>query len=246
MKYQLLLVLAVIIFSCSKPEQHEEQLTFSTKTISSERCIDDQCGKVEISYPVAANAETVDEINEAIMGQLLVYFHQDKEFANLDSAANDFLDSYEKFKTEFPDSPGEWTVELDAKLTYESDSTLSVKFTEYNYAGGAHPNSSVYYLNFNKRTGKALSVDQVILDQSKMLELAREAFRKHHEVADGVKLEEDDRFFLPDTGFFLPNAIGYDDGNLMLSYIPYEIGPYVLGYTELTFDLKDLEGIVRL
>lgn len=246
MKLQLFLLLAVLIFSCSKPEQREELVSFSTKKVSSQRCIDNACGKVEISYPLAADAESADLINEEIMRQLLVYFHPDKELDNLDSAANDFLDSYEEFKTEFPDAPGEWTVELEVKLTYESDSTLSFVFTEFNYSGGAHPNSSVYYLNFDKQTGKSLSREQVVLDQRKMLKLAEEAFREYHEVADGVKLEDDGRFFIPDTGFFLPNAIGYADGKLILSYIPYEIGPYVLGYTDLQFDLKNLEGVVRM
>lgn len=245
MKYQLFVVLSALLFSCSKSTQREEKVTFNTKKISSERCIANNCGKVEISYPVAADAESADLINTEIMRQLLVYFHQDKELDNLDSAANDFLDSYEEFKTEFPDAPGEWTVELEVKLTYESDSTLSFVFTEFNYSGGAHPNSSVYYLNFDKQTGKPLSREQVILDQRKMLGLAEEAFREYHEVADGVKLEDDGRFFIPDTGFFLPNAVGYEDGKLILSYIPYEIGPYVLGYTDLEFSPEEVKGIVR-
>lgn len=40
--------------------------------------------------------------------------------------------------------------------------------------------------------------------------------------------------------------MGFEDGKFDLTYIPYEIGPYVLGYTELEFGLQDLEGIVRL
>ncbi|WP_431012717.1 DUF3298 domain-containing protein, partial [Rahnella sp. PAMC25617] len=56
---------------------------------------------------------------------------------------------------------------------------------------------------------------------------------------------EEAGFFLPETGFFLPNAMGYENGKFMLIYIPYEIGPYVMGYTELEFELKDLEGTVR-
>ncbi len=242
----LIIIFSLLFFSCGNATQSEEQLAFTTKTFSSERCVDESCAKVEISWPVAENSDAAAPLNEAIMEQLLVYFHQDKDFVNLDSAAKDYLDSFEEYKTEFPDAPGEWMVELDVKLSYESDSTLSFIFTEFNYSGGAHPNSSVYYLNFDKLTGKSLSVDQVVLDQKKMLKLAEEAFREYHEVEEGGTLEEDGRFFLPDTGFFLPSAMGYEEGKFVLTYNPYEIAPYVMGYTELEFDLKDLEGVVRL
>lgn len=249
MKY--LLILAVFLcIACSKPTKIEEQIveeiSFRTKSFTSERCVDENCAKVELSWPVAENGTAASKINEEIGDQLLAYFQQDKTYDNLDSAANDYLDSYEEFKADFPDAPGGWAIEVNAEKSYESDSTLSFKFTEYNFSGGAHPNSSVYYMNFDKISGEYLSVDQVVLDQEKLLALAEAAFRKHHDVEEGVALKDDGRFFLPESGFFLPNAIGYKEGKLVLNYIPYEIGPYVLGYTDLEFDLKDLEGIVRV
>ncbi|MEP0710562.1 MAG: DUF4163 domain-containing protein, partial [Algoriphagus sp.] len=241
----LFILTALLFFACGeKATESTTKLSFSSKSFSSKRCIDESCAKVEISYPIAENSPAAAQINDDIMGQLLVYFNNEEGFSNLDSAAKSFLDSYEEFKTDFPESPGEWTVELKVEVTYESDSTLSVQFSEFNYAGGAHPNSSVYYMNFDKQTGEYLSVDRVILDEGKMLHLAETAFRKHHEVEEGKSLEEAG-FFLQETGFFLPNAIGYENDKFILTYIPYEIGPYVLGYTVLEFDLKDLEGIVR-
>ncbi|WP_192348324.1 DUF4163 domain-containing protein [Algoriphagus sp. Y33] len=244
MKY-IVVIAVVLCFACSKSETREGKLSLSTKTFSSERCVDSDCAKVEASWPVVENISADSILNKKIENQLLVYFHQDKKFDNLDSAANDFLDSYEKFKIDFPGAPGEWKVELEVKLTYESDNILSFKFSEYNFSGGAHPNSSVYYMNFEKLTGESLGVDQVILDKGKMLQLAEAAFRKYHEVEEGVELKNDGRFFLPETGFFLPNAMGYEEGKFILTYIPYEIGPYVLGYTELEFSFEEVKGIVR-
>ncbi len=245
MKY-LVVIAALLCFACSKSDQTKEQLSFSTKAFSSERCVDDNCATVEASWPVAENTSADSLINEQIRLQLLVYFHQEKNFDNLDSAVKDFLDSFEDFIKDFPDASGGWSIELNVEKSYESDSTLSFKFSEFNFAGGAHPNSSIYYMNFDKKTGEYLSLDRVILDENKMLELTEAAFRNYHEVEEGVALKDDGRFFLPETGFFLPNAIGYQADKLVLIYIPYEIGPYAMGYTELEFDLKDLEGISRL
>lgn len=138
----LVFIVTVLFLACSNSEQSETQLTFIKKTLSAERCIDDNCAKVEASYPVAENAPAAVQINEGIMGQLLVYFNSEEGFDNLDSAANDFMDSYEEFKTDFPEAPGGWFAELE--VTYESDSTLSFKFTDYNFYSGEHPNSSVH------------------------------------------------------------------------------------------------------
>lgn len=247
MKY-LVIIIAFLCLACSKPtkveEQNVEQLDFRTKTFTSERCIDDNCAKVEMTWPVAENGAAASSINEEVSQQLLAYFQQDKTYNNLDSAAKEYLDSYEEFKSDFPEAPGSWAIEVNVEKSYESDRTLSFKFSEYNFSGGAHPNSSIYYMNFDKQTGEYLSIDRVVLDEKKMLALTEQAFRNHHEVEEGKSLEEAG-FFLPETGFFLPNAIGYENDKLHLTYIPYEIGPYALGYTELEFPLEDLKGVVR-
>src|SRR5690606_26282401 len=149
MKY-LIAIAAVLFFACGeKTVKTEEKLSFRKKTFTSERCVDDNCAKVELSWPVAENASAASTINKEIGLQLLAYFQQDKTYSNLDSAANDYLNSYEEFKLDFPDAPGGWSIEVNVEKTYESDRTLSFKFTEFNFSGGAHPNSSVYYMNFD-------------------------------------------------------------------------------------------------
>jgi hypothetical protein len=39
--------------------------------------------------------------------------------------------------------------------------------------------------------------------------------------------------------------MGFSGDKFKLIYIPYEIGPYAMGYTELEFPLDELKGIVR-
>jgi len=243
---KLFYILGVLtLMSCSNSEETKADLIFNTKTFKAEKCAGESCATLEINYPQAAEGEVADRINIEIRHQILTYFTPEAGFQSLDSAALDYLLSYLDFKEEYPDSPGVWSEEINVVLTYESDSTLSFHFSEFNFSGGAHPNSSVYYMNFDKQSGEFLSVDRVILDENKMRTLAEKAFRKYHEVPDSLALKDDDRFFLPEIGFFLPNAMGYEDDKFVVSYIPYEIGPYVMGYTDLKFDLKDLKGVVR-
>lgn len=236
------------VFSCSEPKsvqvEKKSELTFSTQEFVKNTCVGESCASVSFTWPIGKGSDVADKINEAINQQLLVYFYSDSVAPTLEANAQLYLNSYEDFVNEFPDAPGGWSVEVNAKVSYESDSLLSIFFSEFNFSGGAHPNSSQYFMNFDKITGEYLSSGRVVLDSAKLLEIAEIAFRKQHEVPEGKSLE-DQGFFLPETGFFLPGAMGYKDGNFKLIYIPYEIGPYVFGYTELSFTPEELNGIVR-
>jgi hypothetical protein len=235
-------------FSCAEPKPvsvvEETELTFSTQEFVKNTCIEESCASVSFTWPLAKGSEIASKINEAIDQQLLVYFGRDSVAPTLEANAQLYLNSYEDFVSQFPDSPGGWSIEVNAKVSYESDSLLSIFFTEFNNSGGAHPNSSQFFMNFDKITGGYLNSGRVVLDSVKLLEKAEIAFRKHHEIPEGKSLE-DQGFFLPETGFFLPGAMGYKDEKFWLIYIPYEIGPYVFGYTELSFAPEELTGIVR-
>lgn len=243
------IVAVLVFFSCAEPKsvpvvEEETVLTFSTQEFVKNTCIGKSCASVSFTWPLAKGSDIADRINEAINKQLLVYFYSDSVAPTFEGQAQLYLNSYEDFVNKFPDSPGGWSIEVSAKVSYESDSLLSIFFSEFNFSGGAHPNSSQYFMNFDKITGEYLSSGRVVLDSVKLLQKAEIAFRKFHEVPEGKSLEEQG-FFLPETGFFLPGAMGYKDGKFWLIYIPYEIGPYVIGYTELEFTPEELEGIVR-
>ena len=235
----------LVLFACSKPKEEAQQLSFSDKNFTTESCVGKDCATVKINWPVASESVVGSKINTAVLSRLMAYFRQDTVFDGMEAAANDFVKSYEDFKKDFPDAPGAWAIEINVNKTYESDSLICLKFSEYEFMGGAHPNSSVNYMTFSKSNGFHLIEDQFILDKEKLLALTERVFRQYHDVKEGVPLEEDDRFFLPEEGFFLPNAVGYEGDSLKLTYIPYEIGPYAMGYTELGFSLKELEGIVK-
>jgi len=243
-----LMIALLALFSCGEPKSvpvlDETELTFSTQEFVKNTCVGESCASVYFTWPLAKGGDIAASINEAINKQLLVYFNSDSIAENFEAKAQSYLNSYEDFVNEFPDSPGGWSIEVNAKVSYESDSLLSVLFSESNFSGGAHPNSSQYFMNFDKITGEYLNSGRVVLNSTKLLEKAEIAFRKFHEVPEGKSLEEQG-FFVPETGFFLPNAMGYEDGKFWLIYIPYEIGPYVIGYTELEFEPEELSGIVR-
>lgn len=246
----LLLFLFLAAFSCDPKNQNTEliaqtPLIFKTDSLQKETCVGENCAKLSLSWPVASGPEAAETINKAIQDQMEMLIQTGEDPAPFDSLVQRYFRSFEAFKTEFPDSHGGWEIEADGKVTYESDSTLSIYFTQFSFLGGAHPNSTVSFMNFNPSSGEFLSLDQLVLDENALFELTEKKFREFHQVAEGVSIQDDGRFFLPETGFFLANAMGFKDGKFWVIYVPYEIGPYVLGYTELEFSKEELGDLVR-
>jgi hypothetical protein len=245
-----LIPLFLVLISCSKPSskqliEAENSLTFRTETVEKESCVGENCAKLKLSWPVASGGEAADKINQAIDDQMSFLLQTGENFAPLDTMISAFFKSFEEFKNDFPDSFGGWEIEATGEVSYLSDSTLSIHFSQYNFMGGAHPNSMVTFLNFDPNTGDALSVDRLILEQTTFFDLTEMKFSAYHEVGNGVNLIDDGRFFLPETGFFLANAMGFKNDKFYVIYVPYEIGPYAMGYTELEFSKEEVPTELR-
>lgn len=243
-------VILVVMISCAQKSGFEEStvdptLSFRTETVVRESCVGENCAKLRLSWPVASGPAAADKINQYIRDQMSLFVQTGEDAALLDTMIVAYFRSFDEFKSDFPDSYGGWEIEVEAKVSYQSDRTLSIYFSQFSYLGGAHPNSAVSFLNMDPKSGEALSLDQLVLDENSLLKLSEQKFREYHEVEEGLSLSEDGRFFLPETGFFLANAIGFKDGKFWVIYIPYEIGPYVMGSTELDFSKEELSGVVR-
>lgn len=243
------MLLAFAGFSCSDKSAEEMagiHLDFETRTLAKEDCAGEVCATIEFTWPVASGSEEADKINRAIQEELVSHLQNENEENDLNSLADSFLDSFIQYRTDFPDSPSSgWYISEQGEVTYQSDSTLSIRFFQSSYLGGAHGNSFVRYLNFDLATGEPLGPDELVLDRDALLALTEKKFREFHDVGDGVSLEADGRFFLDEGDFFLPNALGFKEGKFQATYVSYEIAPYAMGYTELEFTPEELNGIVR-
>lgn len=246
----LLIFLIVAMISCtSKPGNQEKvaktSLSFRLETLEKESCVGENCAKLRLSWPVASGGKAADKINQAIGDKMILLMQTGESIAPLDTMISEYFRSFESFKEEMPDSYGGWEIEATAEVSYISDSTLSVYFTQNSFLGGAHPNSMVSFLNFDPKTGNALVDNQLIREETNFLNLSEKKFTEYHQVAKGVNLVDDGRFFLPETGFFLANAMGFKDEKFWVIYVPYEIGPYAMGYTELEFTREEIPTGVR-
>lgn len=244
MRKLILLLFTVALFSCEK----KEMLAFEMKTYQEQACHANLCATVELSYPYYLGDSEVSLYLNTHIEQQLTMMAQTGEAAGAETlslAVTNFLEDYLQFMREFEDAMQEWTLDIRANQSFQGDDLLSIVFENYSYTGGAHPNFYQQYVNFSKSSRAIIPNSELIVDEEKLMHLAERKFRAYFEIEDGVDLAADDRFFLED-GFVLPLTMGYEDGDFILFYNPYEIGPYVLGATTLRLTKDEMKGIVRI
>lgn len=235
----------LFLISCSSSDI-ESKLVLEKKEFSKERCQGESCAEVFFSWPTIISGSQKEKINREILNKLASYIPlEGSPSMGLDAGTEAFFEEFKNFKSEFPDASAGWSIEVQAEISFDSLGILSVIFQEYNYMGGAHPNSSQTFLNFDKLTGNLLSNQEIVLDKALLLKLVEDNFRSFYEIEANIDIREDNRFFIPESGFPLAGAIGYAGENLKLIYNPYEIAPYVMGSTHIEIPLEDLKGIVK-
>lgn len=245
----IVLFLCLMSISCQskRTNEDEQSLKFEKKQLIKEVCIGEECAKVSLEYPFfMGNSESADFLNVHVEQQLVMLMDtgESKEVLSLDSVVSTFLNSYIAFKKEF-DSSQEWEITVNSKVAFQGSNLISIVFDSFSFTGGAHPNSYLMYLNFDCASNSILKNEELILDKNGLLALAERKFRTYHDVPDSLSLAEEGSFFLEnEKDFFLPAAMGFEREDFVLFYNPYEIGPYVLGTTELKFSKEEINGLV--
>jgi len=164
-----------------------------------------------------------------------------KPGTSIADAGKVFVDEYENYLKETRELAGEdstisfspmpWTLEIRAAVEC-IDSIICIRIDEYNYFGGAHPNSSTTFINFDIVSKTFVDVEKEIIDIDNFTSSAEAVFRSTR----GLGITDDfaeNGFYFPD-GFVLPQAIGLTKDSAVLVYDAYEVAPYVMGPTEFT------------
>lgn len=228
----------IVLFSCKE----DSTISFTDTTIeTSENAI------ITISYPKAVGNEKIaDRINTTIenflANEINMSEKNDKNL-ELEEAVRDFDEEYKLFKDDFSDSTQEWEALIESELNYDSDEILCVTVNSYLDTGGAHGNSHITFLNFDKRSGKLLKTKDIIKDEEGFKKLVQPYFEKATKpLSDDEEIQ--DLFF--GEAFQLPENIGFNSEGIILLYNIYEIASYVQGVTEFTIPYEEAKPYLKI
>ena len=137
----------------------------------------------------------------------------------------------------------EWISETTLELFDYFQNFTTVSTFQYDYTGGAHPNSSLSLFVFKSGSKKALKLKDIVGNgnMDKFVSIAEKAYRLDAGLLPGEPLTKDNWF---EDKFTLTENFAITENGLLFSYSPYEIKPYASGYSHFTLPYYMLKNIV--
>lgn len=199
---------------------------------------------IEVFY--SENKAVEEIINMRIIDELLKPISNEENNESFEAMMTGFLDEYNNFKKEFPNSAQHWKLERIATELYKGGNIFCIELFEYVYLGGAHPNSYRNYINFNLTNGNDLELSDILVQDysDKLNVIGEEIFRETNEMGPTEDLTEAG-FWFDNNKFSLNNNFTIDDYGLTFYYNNYEITAYAFGPTELFIPYNQISDLIK-
>ncbi len=197
--------------------------------------------KASITFPVFKN----DTLNQFIKRKVFDFFAEEEPATSYQDVANSFIKGYDSFVSENQGTQQSWFLIIKINVLKQTSNYLSLKYIHSDYAGGAHGNTNISFLNYNTKTNTMLTLDSLI-EKGKMealIQVAEGIFRKNEKLTPTETLT--DNYFFDKGKFALAQNFHVTDAGLVFLYNPYEIKPYSEGYTELIVPFSALKKIAK-
>lgn len=197
--------------------------------------------KAIITYPIF----NLDTLNNLIERQVTDYIAKDEQSVSYSYLANSFVKGYDAFYLENKDTFQSWFLFVNIKVLYQKKDYIALKYLHSDFSGGAHPNTSIFYINYNTKTNQPITLDSLVQSTQKLelTKIGERIFRNDEKLSPSVSLA--DAYFFENGKFFLPQNFYVSDKGLVFLYNPYEIKPYSAGVTTLVIPLVALKNIAK-
>lgn len=167
----------------------------------------------------------------------------------VDSVLDDFMVRFLR-EAHSPDLPvgytPRWEDLLESSVVFNSRGILGIRSMIFTFEGGAHPNTTYDFANYDAASGKRLALSDLLKPgyEARLAALGEAALRKDYRVPPGESLSAAG-FFIPKGGFTLTDNFLITAGGLEFQFNQYEIGPYVLGSPALFIPYAEIEPFIR-
>lgn len=272
----VLLGACLSLFSCQTPATNEKEAKQVTTTpkeaVKKELPVENEAKLIKGSYSIVAGK------GEDTSTSFISYvFYEDKGQLNVwQIAINDFIKKSLFRKEGMPVSKDPLTVELIEKsmndfkryanrsksefeMTYSMSDEYAINdahkefatLTEISssYEGGAHGMYGTGYYQFDKRTGKELTLKDFVSDIKEFNRIAEKYFKKSQGIPANVSVSSKDHsfdFWFENDQFACNNNFYFDGKSMHFMFVPYEITNYAAGTIEFSIPLNKIEHLLKL
>lgn len=209
---------------------------------------------LQVNYASDSNGERARLVNDAI-GQKLFGVTGLPIRQAVDSFANKYADDYIKNLSRFyQEDKGneqrrpwyEYHYVATTSVRQGREGRVSVYLITFDYyEGGAHGINQQLTMNFDNKTGRLLTLDDIFVPgyEMRLNKILLKALRELVEAKDLRELH--DKGYLYSMDMYASENFILDDEAITFVYNPYEIAPYALGSTELKIAYKALADILK-
>lgn len=163
---------------------------------------------------------------------------------NVEAAAKTFFENHSR--EEKSAQTGGWLADSRYEVLLNDGQYLTLEITAYTYQGGAHGSPTAAVATFDILSGQRLGWDDFVSDKAALQTLAEKIYRDVRadifQPADG----SEPFVFDENTPFALAQNYGLVPQGIYCHYIAYEVGPYVIGSTQMTIPFDAMGNLVKI
>jgi len=249
-----LLIIVILFVSCSNKDSSAENelkyelINFESQSEGCDGLTEENCAKIKIEFPQIVQFEdevVKDKINNSIKSVFSMSEYPDQEAIDFNAEMEEFINDYESFISEFPESFQSWFIEKAGVVKLNRANIFSIDYLDYSYTGGAHANTFVAFINYNLSDGEEITLDEIIspAKQAELTKIGEEEFRKLKELTQEADLGQAG-FWFENNEFYLNDNFLITDSSLVFYYNNYEITAYAFGPTELIIPYSNIKSLV--
>ncbi len=194
-----------------------------------------------VYFPIFEN----EQLNRYIMASVFNFYDEKERPTSYQDLASSFVRGYNEFFIESPGTTQSWFLDINIQVLRQTHNYIALQHTNSDYAGGAHGNTSIYYLNYNPKTNQPITLDSLIQadKKSELLKIAETIFRKDEKLSPSAPLGS--KYFFDNDQFALAQQFFVSKNGLEFIYNAYEIKAYAYGTTTLVIPFEELKNISK-
>lgn len=209
------------------------------------------CARIDFRWPTISEGseilkKSVDNWAAEHLSAILLFSSEGgpSKAHSIETAAKAFFDEHRKAGKSA--MAGGWTAESSYKVLLNDGQYLTLELTTYTFQGGAHGNMTAAVATFDAQTGKRLTWDDLVTDEPAVKTIAEELFRETR--VDIFRPTDGSTPFSFDenTPFSLAQNYGLVPEGIYCHYVPYEVGPYAIGNTQMVISFEALGNLAKI
>ena len=253
------LTLAGAVSAACSGSYTPEQLTFDSIKVEKRVALTKDANSpayemnINVKYVKEGSEDIRKSVNDAITAKIFNLHYVDitaavDSFVNVNASSykNDMLPLYREDKLDIDKKPiYEYVANIKTRTEDGREGVVTYFIDTYNFQGGAHGLNQLLTLNFDKTTGKTLTLEDVLVPgyKVKLNNLLQKALLKKANCKDIDELH--DKGYLFSMEMYPSNNYVLGKEGITFIYNPYEIAPYALGRIELTISYDDMENLMK-